>query len=474
MKIVIDMQGAQTDSRFRGIGRYTMALTQAIVRNRGQHDVVLVLNGLFESSIQPIREAFRGILPPENILVWVAPGPVGVHDSANQGRQELASVMREAFMASLTADVILVSSFFEGYIDNAVTSIGHFDANAMVCVIAYDFIPLLNPIQYLDPHPGYAHYYKSKVQQFSRADLFLAISESSRLEAVAHLGIAPHRTSNISAACELFFKPIVIPTEQQQALMTKWGLTKPFVLYTGGADERKNLPRLIEAFALLPAATRRSHQLLFAGKLSQSQQSDLMAVAAKHGLVESDLRFTGFLTDEELVIAYNLCQLFVFPSWHEGFGLPPLESMACGAPTIAGNTSSLPEVIGWHEALFDPFDLESMGQKLQRSLTDPSFRKQLIAHAQEQSKKFTWDASALQALFAMESAVKGMKPAKDVETVRLNHSSQTSLSLLELVARLLRTHKMLSQRDLDELAACMARNEEQLSLHSNLKQTVFS
>jgi glycosyltransferase involved in cell wall biosynthesis len=475
VKIVIDMQGVQTDSRFRGIGRYTMSLVQAIARNRTEHDIVLVFNGLFDGSIDHMREAFRGVLPPEKILVWDAPGPVGVHDSANQGRQEIASVIRESFIASLAADVVLVSSFFEGYVDNAVTSIGQLEGDDLVCVIAYDFIPLLNPVQYLDPHPGYAHYYKNKVQQFITADLFLAISESSRLETVTHLGIEPHRTTNISAAYEPFFKSEVIPPEQKHALMTKWGLTKPFVMYTGGADERKNLPQLIEAFAGLPTEVRLANQLLFAGKLSKTQQSNLMSIAKKNGLTESDLRFTGFLTDEELVVAYNLCQLFVFPSWHEGFGLPPLESMACGAPTIAGNTSSLPEVIGWGEALFDPFNLDSMVSKMHRALTDPDFRIQLIAHAHEQSKKFSWDVSARKALAAMDAAVKRHKDRLEVSHSRQRSSDvKTPVSLLESAAHLLKKHSMLSALDLDELAASFAQNEEQLSLQVESKQTAIN
>lgn len=468
------MQGAQTDSRFRGIGRYTMALAHALARNRSQHDIVLVLNGLFEHSIEPIRHAFSGVLAPEKIVVWVAPGPVGVHDPKNQGRQEVACAVREAFIANLMPDVVLVSSFFEGYVDNAVTKLGQFDVDALVCVIAYDFIPLLNPVQYLDPHPGYAHFYKSKVQEFSRADIFLAISESSRLETVDHLGIEPFRTTNISAACEPFFKPSAIGPEQRQALMTKWGLSKPFVLYTGGADERKNLPRLIKAFSLLPTEIRLSNQLLFAGKLSKSQQTDLMSIALKHGLTESDLRFTGFLTDEELVSAYNLCQLFVFPSWHEGFGLPPLEAMACGAPTIAGDTSSLPEVIGWQEALFDPFDVDSIVQKLHRSLIDSIFRKQLIEHALEQSKKFTWDASAQHALVSLEAAVRKRKLELNTTSSRLSNDGKTSNHLLEVAAQLLRKHNMRSDRDLDALSAAMAQNEEQLTLQVSLNQAVFN
>jgi glycosyltransferase involved in cell wall biosynthesis len=465
MKIVIDMQGAQTDSRYRGIGRYTCSLIQALVRNSSHHDIVLVFNGLFEETLDPVRKVFEGLLPPGKIVFWTAPGPVGTHDPGNKGRQQIAAILREAFIASLSPDVVIISSFFEGYVDNAVTSLRQFDVGTPVCVIAYDFIPLLNPAQYLEPNPGYSTYYRNKVKEFSRADIILAISESSRLEAVDQLGLAPSRATNISAACEPFFKPISMDGANSQALLTKWGLTKPFILYTGGADERKNLPLLIAAFSQLPPETKNSHQLLFAGKLSQSQQSHLLSVAKKHGLAADDLQFTGFLTDDELVMAYNLCQLFVFPSWHEGFGLPPLEAMACGTPTIAGNTSSLPEVIGWSEAMFDPHQQVSITQKMHQSLADPFFRAQLIQHARTQAQKFTWDASACKALEAISAffAEQGKTQATFSELV--SNSVKSSGQLLEELAQTLKKNNMLADTDIDSLAACMAQNEQQIHLH---------
>ena len=89
MRIVIDMQGAQTESRFRGIGRYTLSLAQAIVRNRGEHDVILALSGLFPDTIDPIRAAFDGLLPQENIRVWRAPGPVAEEHPSNEARRDI-------------------------------------------------------------------------------------------------------------------------------------------------------------------------------------------------------------------------------------------------------------------------------------------------------------------------------------------------------------------------------------------------
>ena len=130
MRIVIDMQGAQTESRFRGIGRYTMSFSQAIALRRGGHEIILALNGLFPDTIEPIRAAFDGLLPQENIRVWYAPGPVGERQPGNESRREAAECIREAFLASLAPDVIHVCSLFEGHTDDAVTSIGRFDPRA--------------------------------------------------------------------------------------------------------------------------------------------------------------------------------------------------------------------------------------------------------------------------------------------------------------------------------------------------------
>ena len=96
---------------------------------------------------------------------------------------------------------------------------------------------------------------------------------------------------------------------------------------------------------------------------------------------------------------------FYFPSWHEGFGLPALEAMRCGAPVIASNTSSLPEVIGWDEALFDPYSESKITSAMERALTDESYRKDLIAHGKRQSRCFSWSNSATVAIAAMEKLV---------------------------------------------------------------------
>jgi len=123
----------------------------------------------------------------------------------------------------------------------------------------------------------------------------------------------------------------------------------------------------------------------------------------RYGLASGQLVFTGFVGEDDLVALYNMAHLFVFPSLHEGFGLPVLEAMACGTPAIGANRSSIPEVIGNQEALFDPAELQPMVDALTRGLTDNEFRERLRVHGLQQAKSFSWQASARAALSAIES-----------------------------------------------------------------------
>lgn len=403
MRIVIDMQGAQTESRFCGIGRHTISLAQAVVRNRGEHEIILALSGLFPDTIEPIRAVFDGLQPQKNIRVWHAPGPVMEGQPGNDVRRGVAELIREAFLSSLRPDVIHVNSLFEGYIDDAITSVARFDRTTPVSVTLYDLIPLLNPDHYFKPNPRYAQYYRRKVEYLKQAATFLAISEFARQEGVAHLGTLEQKAVNISTAIEPHFHPRTIDEDTAGQLRAKFDITRPFILYTGGADERKNLSRLIEAYAALPSALRRIHHLVFAGKIPEGSITQFRQLARSAGLKADELIFLGYVSDEELVKLYNLCKLFVFPSWHEGFGLPALEAMACGAPVISANTSSLPEVIGLDEALFDPHDVKAITEKLAQALEDDAFRTRLREHGQRQVKKFSWDETAKRAIAAWES-----------------------------------------------------------------------
>jgi len=403
MRIVIDMQGAQsTDSRNRGIGRYTTALAQAIVRNCDGHEVFLALNGSFAGTIEPIRQAFDSLLSQENIRIWQAPRPVCYLNNSNNWRRCTAELVREAFLASLKPDFVLVSSLLEGLSDDAVTSIGELGQSVPTAAILYDLIPLIHQNIYLE-NPVIEDWYKHKLDHLRKADLLFAISESSRQEGILHLGYSAEACINISTAADPQFQSQKIDFVHEQDVRQRYGLHQPFVMYTGGIDHRKNVEGLIRAYAKLPIHLRSSHQLAIVCSIKPPSRAELETLAKKEGLRAEELVLTGFISEEDLLTLYNLCKAFVFPSWHEGFGLPALEAMSCGRAVIGANTSSLPEVIGRDDAMFNPMNDSSITEKLAKVLTDDAFRSELEQHGLERAKLFSWDTSAQRAIAAFEA-----------------------------------------------------------------------
>lgn len=401
MRIVIDLQGAQSESRFRGIGRYSLSLTQAILRNKGEHEIIVALNGMFPETIEPIRAALDRLIDQQDIRVWFAPGPVKGNVESNEQRSQVAELIRENFLVSLQPDVVLVTSLFDGFGDDTVTSIGQLPAPHQTVTVLYDLIPLVQSDVYLTPNPVYERFYLNKIAHLKRSDAWLTISESSLREAVEQLQLDPTRVTNISGACDPVFTTTQVSEADHASLKERFDLREQFVLYSGGADARKNLDRLIRVYSKLPQDISRQFQLVIAGKIPEANMQSLRHQAKTCGIPVSNFVLTGAISDTDLCHLYNLCHAYFFPSLHEGFGLPVLEAMSCGAPVIASNTSSLPEVVGIAEALFDPTDEQDMLAKLTRVLTDETFRQTLISHGKAHLNQYSWDACGTRALAAL-------------------------------------------------------------------------
>lgn len=410
MRIIIDMQGAQSSgSRTRGIGRYTRSLVQAILRNAGDHEIILLLNGAFEDGVEEMRRTFPQ-LPPDRFRTWTAPGPLDSLTSANGWRRQSAQLLREAFVASLLPDYVLITSLFEGLSDDAVTSVALLDHVVPTAVILYDLIPLIQRDTYLT-NAVVENWYENKLDSLRRADLLLAISASSRQEAIDELGFDDQSCVNISTAADSHFVPMTVAADAEAHVRANYGLLKRYVMYTGGIDPRKNIEGLITAYAALSNTVRTGLQLAIVCSIEPHQRIELATRARAAGLADGELVFTGYIPEDHLVLLYNLCTLFVFPSWHEGFGLPALEAMSCGRAVIAANTSSLPEVVGRADALFDPRDITAITHKLAQVLTDDVLRHDLEQHGLRQARQFTWDNSARRALAAIEQNYLVRRPA---------------------------------------------------------------
>jgi glycosyltransferase involved in cell wall biosynthesis len=308
-------------------------------------------------------------------------------------------LIREAFFESLNPDILLVSSLFEGFDDDAVNSIGRTpEKKYITATIFYDLIPLIQSDIYLNPNPLFKKLYMEKVGFLEQADIFLSISESSKQEIIQELSIDTTKVSNIGAGVGEIFSAKKIDAILENQIRKKFNILASFIMFSGATDERKNHRGLMDAYAKLDESTRISYQLVFVGKLPPIHKVQLRDFALSLGLNDRDVIITDKVTDDELVALYNLCDLYVFPSWHEGFGLPALEALSCGAAVIGSNNTSIPEVIGRLDALFNPHNSSEMAQKINDVLHNQAFRQDLKNFGPQQAKKFSWEITAQKTL----------------------------------------------------------------------------
>lgn len=460
MRIVLDMQGTQTDSRFRGIGRYTVSMVQALLQTHSEHEIFLAFNGSMPETIATAYLQFGDLIKPENILIWWGPGPVH-NNKRNAWRRRVAEECFKTFLQGVKTDLLFISSYFESFSENAVTCVAEPEFNYATCVVVFDLIPWLNQKQYF-VNPVYAAHYKRKLNEMQRAAAALTISAFSREEALQHLSFTTDQVVNTYLGVESKFRPRAIDIEKRQRIMQTFKLDRPFILYAGGSDERKNLPRLIEAFSLLSEPTRQSHQLLLAGKFVALDQEHLQKLALTLGIDSESVCFTGYISDDTLIDLYNLCKLFVFPSWHEGFGLPVLEAMACGAPAIAANCSSLPEVLANPEAMFDPLNVADISRKIAEVLGNEVLRQSLIERGAQQAKSFTWETSAAIAMEKFEQILAQQPKRAAVTPSALDHLLRAYYEqLISRIATLSVSQKSIIDQDLIELARCIDLNQSE-------------
>jgi len=400
MKIVVDLQGAQNESRHRGIGRYALAFVKALIRNKGAHEVVVLLSDLFPESLAYAQDALGEQRAHCMIKIWSGIGPTDLRKPENHWRKDVSELLREAFIAELNPDVLIISSLLDSPGDNTIVSVSKL-APVYTVAMLYDLIPLLYKSEYL-VDPTTQDWYYERLWQFKKADFWFAISESSRNDGIAQLGLPAAQVHNISAALGEDIVAIDLNAEQAAALKQKFGITRPFLLYSGAFDPRKNIDRLVHAYAAQPAEIRQTYQLVLAGGLNAPQLVHVNQLISQAGLDASQVIVTQRITDHELCALYGLCKAYILPTYCEGFGFTALEAMACGAPTIGSNYSSVPEVIGLPEALFDPFSVESIASKITQVLSDEAYRAMLVAHGPRQVQTFSWDQTARKALEALE------------------------------------------------------------------------
>jgi len=233
---------------------------------------------------------------------------------------------------------------------------------------------------------------KLDVRYIKQASHIIAISQITKSDLTKYLGIPETKISVIyNGVDHSIFKPYEPYQMRQYQMMLSH---KPYILYVGSERRRKNLDRLFEAFATLRQEFPKLKLVKVGGPGRHIQfRRDLLKKLSSLGITEAVI-FVDNISELSLAYYYSSAMLLAYPSLYEGFGLPPLEAMACGCPVVTANTSSLPEVVGEAGIMVNPYDTHSLVQAMRRVLTDDKLRDSVVRKGLEQSKKFSWEKTA--------------------------------------------------------------------------------
>jgi len=246
---------------------------------------------------------------------------------------------------------------------------------------------------------------KATVRRSARAAArVIALSEHARQDIIDTYGLAADHVRTIPLAASDRFHPVTDEDELKRVRQT-YGIEGEYILTVGAIQPRKNLARLIAAYARLRKSRPEVNlpKLVFVGKCAWLFEETLRTI--KELQVTESVILTGYVPENDLPALYSGALCFVYPSYFEGFGLPPLEAMKCGAPVITGNRTSLPEVVGDAGLLVDPFDVDALGAAINRLISDSELRAELTTKGLERAKLFDWRETARQTLAVYQEAV---------------------------------------------------------------------
>jgi glycosyltransferase involved in cell wall biosynthesis len=243
-----------------------------------------------------------------------------------------------------------------------------------------------------------------------RAQCVIAVSDATRRDVEGMMDVPPERIRLVYNAPDPgFLEPPGKDPEVENRIMDRYQINYPYLLYAGNIRKHKNVPRLIEAFAVVRdqlaahPVYKDLHLVIIGDTISQYPVVRHTVIKSR---VEQLVRFLGFVPFEALRCFYQRAAAFVFPSRHEGFGLPPLEAMACGAPVVTSNVSSLPEVVGDAAILVNPENVFDIARGIRDVLLDDNVRAEMVRRGHEQARRFSWERTAHQVLDIYREAVK--------------------------------------------------------------------
>lgn len=356
-------------ARDRGIGRYTTGLLQGLCTI----DAPVIALVSTDAEADLLREAVPGL----RLERW---GPQVIRDHAVPGTWFLAT---QLMLHPVSLDPI----------PSIVTR-----ARVPVAAVMYDVIPYRYPERYL-VDPNARAQARLRASMARTVDAMVAISEFSADTAAAMLDVPRPRIRVIGAGVDDRFVTPDVDARPPADRVLPAG-QRGHVVAVVGTDDRKNTEGLLRAWGRVPSVLRRSHPLVIAAAADRDTAGRWRAAAETAG-VSSEVIFTGFVSDDELVAILQRAALAVMPSFEEGFGLPVVEAAACGCPVVCSDATALPEVLDEPAALFDPGDPDAIAAAIERALTDDGHRAVLLDAARRAASRWRWDRVAADTVAAL-------------------------------------------------------------------------
>ena len=239
-------------------------------------------------------------------------------------------------------------------------------------------------------------------QILNNCDGIITVSEFSKLDIANEFNFPLEKIFVTPLAAEDIYRPIN-RSYCKNVIKDKYRINNNFILYVGGYSPRKNIIGIMEAFSLLRNTIKKDLKIVITGKKGLSYER-YKNRAIELGITDSVI-FTDFIPLEDLPLFYNACEFLIYPSFYEGFGLPPLEAMACGTPVIASNVTSVPEVCQNSAILVNPHDVDELSYSMERVLTDSFLKLTMIERGLSTSNKYSWKNTALNTIDAYKNII---------------------------------------------------------------------
>lgn len=272
--------------------------------------------------------------------------------------------------------------------------------NCLKTITLHDIIPLRMPETVSDRYLNIFHNQLPKI--IDNCDGIITVSEFSKYDIAKEFNFPKDRIFVTHLGAEDIYKPLDKPSCKSY-LKNTYGIDKDFILYVGGYSPRKNIIGLLEAFSLLNNSLKEKLYVVITGKKGISYS--IYKKRAEDLGIDKSVIFTDFIPLEHLPVFYNGCECLVYPSFYEGFGLPPLEAMACGTPVITSNVTSIPEICSDAAITIDPHDIDILASSINELINNTNLKNTLINKGFIKASTFSWEYTAKDTLLAYSNII---------------------------------------------------------------------